>query len=363
MASERDTAAPPVSPGADPAPPEGGETAGRRKSDHIAVVLAGRALSRCDPGFDAVRLTHCAAPELALDEVSLATTFLGRALRAPLLISAMTGGPALAERINIHLAEAAQELGLALGVGSQRIALERSGSGGLGPQLRRLAPDILLLANLGAAQFVRGYGLDEARRAVEMLGADALVIHLNPLQEAVQPGGDRDWRGALDAVAGVAAVLPVPVVVKEVGFGLSAAVARALVERGIAALDVAGAGGTNWALVEGARGEGRARAVAAAFAGWGIPTATAVRQVRAACPRVPLIASGGVRDGVDMAKAIRLGADLAGQAAAALPAALESTAAVVEHFSVLRDQLQVACFVCGARDLAALRRVPLLEEA
>lgn len=339
------------------------ETAGQRKSDHIEVVRAGRAASHCDAGFDAVRLLHCALPELELDEVDLSTRFLGKVLRAPLLISAMTGGPVLAERINIHLAEAAQELGLALGIGSQRIALENGGAAGLGPELRRRAPDILLLANLGAAQLVRGYGRDEARRAVEMVGADALVIHLNPLQEAVQPEGDRNWRGVRDALARLAAELPVPVVVKEVGFGLSPQVARALVSAGIAALDVAGAGGTNWALVEGARGTGRTAAVAAAFADWGIPTARAVRLVRAACPEVPLIASGGVRHGVDMAKAIRLGADLAGQAAAALPAAVESTDAVVAHCATMGDQLRVACFACGARDLQALREVPLLDEA
>ncbi|MFG1395057.1 type 2 isopentenyl-diphosphate Delta-isomerase [Xanthobacter agilis] len=335
----------------------------RRKSDHIEVVRAGHAVSACDPGFDAVHLVHCALPELALDEVDLSTRLLGKPLAAPLLISAMTGGPARAERINIHLAEAAQELGIAFAIGSQRIALERGGAAGLGAELRRRAPDVLLFANLGAAQFVRGYGPEEARRAVEMVGADALVIHLNPLQEAMQPEGDRDWRGVLDALGVLAAALAVPVVVKEVGFGLSPAVARALVARGIAALDVAGAGGTNWALAEGARGEGRTRAVAAAFADWGVPTAIAVRLVRAACPTVPVIASGGVRHGVDVAKAIRLGADLAGQAAAVLPAAMESTAAVVEHFTILRDQLKVACFATGARDLEALRRVPLLDEA
>ncbi|WP_454915754.1 type 2 isopentenyl-diphosphate Delta-isomerase [Xanthobacter sediminis] len=348
----------------DTAPPEApaSEATGRRKSDHIEVVRAGRAASRCDAGFDGVRFLHCALPELDLDAVDLSTRFLGKALKAPILISAMTGGPVLAERINIHLAEAAQELGLALGVGSQRVALEQGGAAGLGPELRRRAPDVLLFANLGAAQFVRGYGPDEARRAVEMVGADALVIHLNPLQEAVQPEGDRNWRGVRDALARLAGELAVPLVVKEVGFGLSPEVARALVEAGVAALDVAGAGGTNWALVEGARGVGRAGAVAAAFADWGIPTATAVRLVRAACPGVPLIASGGVRHGVDMAKAIRLGADLAGQAAAVLPAAIESTAAVVEHCATLRDQLKAACFATGARDLEALRRVPLLGE-
>ncbi|MFG1242129.1 type 2 isopentenyl-diphosphate Delta-isomerase [Xanthobacter versatilis] len=334
--------------------------AGRRKEDHIDIVLAGgRVASRLDAGFDRVRFVHCALPELDLDAIDLSTRFLGRPLKAPFLISAMTGGPARAESINAHLAEAAQALGIALGVGSQRIAIEDGSAGGLGADLRRRAPDIALFANLGAAQLLAAGGLDAARRAVEMIGADALVIHLNPLQEAIQQGGDRDWRGVLDRIGSLCASLSAPVVVKEVGFGLSGAVARRLADCGVAALDVAGAGGTNWALVEGERGTGRSRAVATAFADWGIPTAQAVVEVRAACPDLPLIASGGVRHGVDAAKAIRLGADLVGQAAGTLKAAITSTEAVVDHFSQMTDQLRIACFATGAADLDALRRVPL----
>ncbi|ABS69356.1 isopentenyl-diphosphate delta-isomerase, type 2 [Xanthobacter versatilis] len=334
--------------------------AGRRKEDHIDIVLAGgRVASRLDAGFDRVRFVHCALPELDLDAIDLSTRFLGRPLKAPFLISAMTGGPARAESINAHLAEAAQALGIALGVGSQRIAIEDGSAGGLGADLRRRAPDIALFANLGAAQLLAARGLDAARRAVEMIGADVLVIHLNPLQEAIQQGGDRDWRGVFDRIGSLCVSLSAPVVVKEVGFGLSGAVARRLADCGVAALDVAGAGGTNWALVEGERGTGRSRAVATAFADWGIPTAQAVVEVRAACPDLPLIASGGVRHGVDAAKAIRLGADLVGQAAGTLKAAITSTEAVVEHFSQMTDQLRIACFATGAADLDALRRVPL----
>lgn len=345
----------------------------RRKQDHIDVVLAGSGprpapgsvVSNVGNGFERVRLVHNALPQISLDAVDLSTRFLGRVLDAPFLISSMTGGPARAERINIHLAEAAQELRIALGVGSQRIALEAQGAGGNGgltADLRRRAPDVLLLANLGAAQLVKGYGRDEARRAVEMIGADALILHLNPLQEAIQLNGDHDWRGGLERIADLAAGLAVPLVVKEVGFGLSADVARRLADAGVAALDVAGAGGTNWALVEGARGDAHAQAVAQAFAGWGIPTAEAVRQVRAACPDLPLIASGGIGDGVEAAKAIRLGADLVGQAGRVLAAAVESTQKVLEHFAILRQQLAIACFATGAHDLAALKRVPLLED-
>lgn len=335
----------------------------RRKTDHIEIVLDGtRARSRLETGFDSVNFVHCALPEISLDAVDLSTTFLGRSLRAPLLISSMTGGPDQSERVNAHLAEAAQELGLALGVGSQRIALERQGAGGLTLNLRKRAPDIALFANLGAAQLVTGYGIQEARRAVEMIDADALILHLNPLQEAIQPEGDRDWTGVLARIEELARHMEVPLIAKEVGFGLSGEVARALVYAGVAALDVAGAGGTNWALVEGERGTGMTREVAQAFADWGIPTVASLRAVTAACPGVPLIASGGVRHGVDAAKAIRLGADLAGQAAGTLKAAVLSTDAVVEHFSILIRQLKVACFATGARDLAALRHVPLQGE-
>lgn len=352
-----------------------GGAAERRKQDHIDVVLAGagpqaargpgHVNSSAGNGFERLRFVHNALPQISLDEVDLSCRFLGRALDAPFLISSMTGGPDRAERINIHLAEAAQELRIALGVGSQRIALEARGAGGTGGlthDLRRRAPDVLLLANLGAAQLVKGYGRDEARRAVEMIGADALILHLNPLQEAIQLNGDHDWRGVLERIAGLAAGLAVPLLVKEVGFGLSAEVARRLADAGVAALDVAGAGGTNWALVEGARGDAHAQAVAQAFAGWGIPTAQAVREVRAACQDLPLIASGGIGDGVEAAKAIRLGADLVGQAGRVLAAAVESTQKVLEHFAILREQLAIACFVTGARDLAALRKVPLRED-
>ncbi|OYY81794.1 MAG: type 2 isopentenyl-diphosphate Delta-isomerase, partial [Rhizobiales bacterium 35-66-30] len=255
---------------------------------------------------------------------------------------------------------AAQHLRIALGVGSQRVVLEGGAAAGLDSGLRRIAPNIALFANLGAAQLACGYGLDEARRAVDMVEADALILHLNPLQEAIQAGGDRDWRGLLERIGVLARTLPAPVIVKEVGFGISADLARRLVDNGVAAIDVAGAGGTNWALVEGERGTGAQRAVAAAFAGWGIPTARALAEVRAACPQVPLIASGGLKDGVDVAKAIRLGADLAGQAAGVLSSAVLSSEAVVAHFEVIIAQLRIACFCTGSRDLAALRTARLL---
>lgn len=335
-----------------------------RKNDHLDIVLdPSRATSAASTGFDAFVFEHCAIPELHLDDIDLHANMFGRRLQAPLLISSMTGGAARATTINANLAEAAQRLGIAMAVGSQRIALETAGDQGLTGQLRQLAPDILLLANFGAAQLVRGYGLDEARRAVEMIDADALIVHLNPLQEAVQPGGDRGWRGVLKAIEALAGSLTVPVVIKEVGAGISGRVARQLVDAGVAAIDVAGAGGTSWAAVEAERAASEhEREIARAFANWGIPTAAALRAVRHACPTTPLIASGGIRDGVEVAKAIRLGADLVGQAAGVLQAALHSSDAVEAHFRVLIEQLRIACFCTGSADLASLRQAPLLRE-
>ena len=334
----------------------------RRKDEHLDIVLdPARARSQVSAGWATLRFEHCALPELDLDAIDLGTSLLGVNLKAPLLISSMTGGARLAPAINHHLAEAAQELGIAMGVGSQRVSLETDNDLGLSSELRRIAPDIPLLANLGAAQLLQGNGLDLARRAVDALQATALIIHLNPLQEAVQPGGDRHWRGVLAQIARLTATLPVPVIVKEVGAGLSASVAALLVEAGVQVIDVAGAGGTSWAAVEGERAHSAAdREIAMAFADWGIPTATCVREVRAALPDVVLIASGGIRNGLDAAKAIRLGADLVGQAAGALPGATRSTEAVIEHFDILLRQLRIACFCTGSRNLAALRQAPLL---
>lgn len=331
-----------------------------RKDQHLDVVLDGRGRHARDAGFDAVRFVHEALPDLDHAKIDLGADFLGRRLTAPLLISSMTGGPARAEAINARLAEAAQHLGVALAVGSQRAAIEEGAAGGLDAALRRRAPDIPLLANIGAAQLTRGFGLDEARRAVEMIGADALIVHLNPLQEACQPEGDRDWWGVGAALQALIRRLEVPVVVKETGAGLSGRTARRLVDMGAAAVDVAGAGGSNWGLIEGERAADPAdRTHAVAFADWGVQTARAIVDVRRACPEATVIGSGGVRDGLDVARAIRLGADLAGQAAGVLKAATVSTEAVVDHFQTVVRQLRTVCFCTNSANLAALRRAPL----
>jgi isopentenyl-diphosphate delta-isomerase len=311
-------------------------------------------------GFDAVDFVHCALPELHLDAIDLATDFLGRRIMAPLLVSSMTGGPQRATAINAALAEACQHLGIALAVGSQRVAIESGGAGGLDGELRRRAPDIPILANIGAAQLNTGFGRDEARRAVDMIGADALIVHLNPLQEAVQPEGDRDWRGLLDKIAALAKTLGVPLVAKEVGGGISGPLARRLVEAGVTIIDVAGAGGTSWAAVEAERAtDPRQAAIARAFAGWGIPTAEAIAAARGACPEAVIIGSGGIRSGIEAAKAVRLGADMVGQAAGVLGAAMAGSEAIVAHFEQVIAELRIACFCTGSADLAALREAPL----
>lgn len=334
-----------------------------RKDQHLDVILSGKARHGRGTGLEAVRFVHEALPDLDYGKIDLGTDFLGRRLKAPLLISAMTGGPSRAEAINARLAEAAQSLGIALAVGSQRAALESDApTPGLDMSLRLKAPDTPILANIGAAQLTRGVGADEARRIVDMVAADALIVHLNPLQEACQPEGDRDWWGVGAALEALVRTADFPVVVKETGAGISAATAKRLAEMGVAGLDVSGAGGSNWGLVEGERAESEAdKTHAAAFSDWGIPTAQAIVEVRAACPRTLIIGSGGIRDGVDAAKALRLGADMVGQAAGVLAAATVSTEAVIAHFQTLIRQLRTVCFCTGSANLTALTRAPLQD--
>lgn len=331
-----------------------------RKNEHLNIVLGGRGASSASSGFDHIAFEHAALPELDMDAISVDTRFVGKWIKAPLLVSSMTGGPQRAAAININLAIGCEALGIALAIGSQRVAIDSGDDAGLGRELRRHAPTIPLLANFGAAQLNLGYGEDEARRAVDMIEADALIIHLNPLQEAVQPEGDRNWTGLFGAIERLAGKMAVPIVVKEVGSGISARLARRFVDAGISIIDVAGAGGTSWAAVEAERAQTpQQAAIARAFIGWGQPTAEAIADVRAACPEATIIGSGGVRDGVDVAKAIRLGADVVGQAAGVLSAATESSEAVIEHFSAIIGQLRVACFCTGSADLAGLREAPL----
>ena len=337
-----------------------GSTTERRKDDHIRINLEESVqFPRLTTGLERLRFMHQALPELDLAAVSTETSFLGKRLSAPLLISSMTGGTERAQAINRTLAEAAQEAGIAMGLGSQRAAIEDP-SLGRTFQVREVAPDILLFANLGAVQLNYGYGVDECRRAVELIEADALVLHFNALQEAVQPEGDGNFAGLLARVEQVCRALDVPVIAKEVGWGFSPQAARQLADAGIAAIDVAGSGGTSWSEVEYHRAPTAQHAnVARAFADWGIPTADGIRYAREAAPDLPVIASGGLRDGVDIAKCLALGADLGGLAGPFLKAAATSLEAVQKTIWELTAQLRVAMFASGAADIEALKRTPL----
>ncbi len=338
---------------------DGAQTA-RRKRDHVRINLERDVSSLRGNGLDAWRFVPSALPELDLQAVRVDTALFGRPLAAPLLISSMTGGADDLAPINRRLAEAAQQTGIAMGVGSQRAAVE-SPALSESFRIRAIAPDVPLMANLGAVQLNYGYGLDQAQSAVDMIEADALILHLNALQEAVQPEGDTRFAGLLRRIEDLARTLPVPIVIKEVGWGISAADATRLRDVGVAAIDVAGAGGTSWSEVEKHRADSEVdHAVASAFRAWGLSTAESLVAVRAVAPDLTLIASGGLRDGIDVATCLALGADVAGLAGPFLRAAATSTDAVVDAIGVLARTLRIAMFAAGIADLTSLRDTPAL---
>ncbi len=325
-----------------------------RKARHLDICLEDDVSSALATGFAQVRLRHEALPEIALDEVSTATSFLGHELAAPIVISSMTGGTPRAGTININLARAAERSGVALALGSQRAALEDDALLAT-YAVRRYAPGIVLFANLGAVQLNYGVTIEAARRAVEAVEADGLCLHLNPLQEALQAGGDTNFSGLLAKIAALVRELEVPVIAKGVGSGISPETAERLFSVGVAAIDVAGAGGTSWARVEGRRsGDARREALAESFASWGYPTAEATARLRAAFPAGVLVASGGVRSGVDIAKALALGANLAGIGLPLLEPATRSSEAVGEALDALIDGLRIAMFASGCRRIEDL---------
>lgn len=333
-----------------------------RKSEHLRVCIEEDVeFQQLTSGLEKYRFTHCCLPELDRSDIELGTTFLGKSLKAPILISSMTGGTELAHLVNTRLATVAQRYGLAMGVGSQRIALEQPE---LAPTfaVRSLAPDILLLANLGAVQLNYGCGLEDCLKLVELLEADALILHLNPLQEWVQSGGDSNFKGLLAKIQQICAQLPVPVIAKEVGNGISAVMAKQLIEAGVAAIDVAGAGGTSWAKVESQRAkDNRQRHLGQVFADWGLPTAECITAIRSMNSTIPLIASGGLKNGLDIAKSIALGADLGGLARPFLVAAIESEAAVDELVKFLIAELEIVLFCTGNPNLSALKNSGALK--
>ncbi len=334
----------------------------RRKAEHLRINLEEDVrFPTLTTGLERYRFVHNALPEISLEQVDTTATFLGKELGLPLLISSITGGTDEAQRINSNLAEGAQIARIAMGLGSLRAALETPPLAD-SFRIRRLAPDIPLFANLGAAQLKTDLGPDDCLRAVDLVQADALIIHLNPLQEALQIDGDTDWRGVLASIERVCQLLEVPVIAKEVGWGISARTARQLASAGVSAIDIAGAGGTSWSQVEMHRAPTeRLRRVCRQFADWGIPTAESLVEARAALPAMPLIASGGLRNGIDLAKVLALGADLGGMAGPFLHAGNESVDAVVELAQEIGDVLRTTMFCLGVSDTESLKTTAVLR--
>lgn len=327
------------------------------KIGHIDACLREPVEYRKTTGLERFEFVNEALPELSLADLDLSCSLAGKRLAAPLMVAPMTGGTERGLEINRRLAVMAQKFGLAFGVGSQRIALERAELGA-NFAIRDVAPGVPLFANFGAAQLVRGYGAQGARRAIDMIGADAVFVHFNAVQEAVQ-GGDRDFRDAARCFAQLCHDLAadgIPVFAREVCFGMTGATARRLIDCGASGIDCAGAGGTSWAKVEAycAKTEQR-RALGLRFGEWGIPTAESIQNVRAVDPRIPLIATGGLRSGIDVAKALALGADVGAMARPFLLRAHDGEAALHQFVEGVLDDLRVCMFATGSQNIAALR--------
>ncbi len=327
-----------------------------RKLEHINIINSDEQVDRRKHYFDAIHLKHRALPELDLNDVDPSITFMGKKLSFPLLISSMTGGSQpIVQQINKNLALAAEETGVALGVGSQRVLFTHP-EAKASFELRHYAPKTLLFANLGAVQLNYGFGIDHCRQAIEVVGADALYFHLNPLQEAVQPEGDVNFTGLVNKISGIAALLDKPVIVKEVGAGLSFKDAQLLVNKGIKYIDVAGSGGTSWSRIENfRRQEDNRDDLGLLFQDWGNPTPLLLRELQPLKEQISIVASGGIRSGVDMAKAVILGASLCGLAKPFLQPAMQSVDAVIEVITRLKREFTIAMFLCGQHNTTDMR--------
>lgn len=333
----------------------------QRKSDHIQISLNEKVTGdSISTGLESFVFIHNALPEIAFDEISIETTFLGYESKTPFLISSMTGGTALAETINRNLAIAAEERGWALALGSTRALLDSDGHAS-SFLMRKYAPSVPIIANLGAVQFNYGYGVEECRKIIEITEADMLVLHLNSIQEVIQENGDTNFKGLFKKIEQLCSTLLVPVGIKEVGWGIDGETAKKLVEAGVAFIDVAGAGGTSWSQVEKFRAEDPIRRVAAeAFSEWGIPTAESIQLVRGKTGNCPVIASGGMQTGLDGAKSIALGADLVGFGRSILREATQSPEDVLEVMKIREMELQMAMFGIGAQTIQELKETPRL---
>jgi isopentenyl-diphosphate delta-isomerase len=339
------------------------KTSTDEKDRHLRCCLEKDVGSSLSAGFERYILVNQPLPETTLEEIDTSSVFLGKQVAAPFMISPITGGTEIAGKINKNLAQAAQELGVAMCVGSQRLALENPS---LIPtyQVRDVAPEIPLLANLGAIYLNYGYGVAECRRAVEMIQADGLILYLNPLQKIIQGSPHLNFRDLVKKIGTVCKELDVPVIVKEVGFGLSSSAAVLLKEAGVWALDIAGAGGTSWAKIERLikEEEGEGSPVGDSFDSWGTPTVESLISIAKVIKDIPIIASGGIRSGVDMAKAIALGASYVGMALPLLAPALESAEVVKEKIQTVINEFRVAMFCSGKKNLEELRINRCIEE-
>ena len=333
-----------------------------RKEDHIRINLDQDVQSGLSTGLEHYRFIHQALPELDLEDIKLDLNLFGKEISAPLFISSMTGGTEGARLINQNLALAAQDTGIPMGLGSQRAAIEKPELADTF-QIREFAPDITLFANLGAVQLNYGLSAADCQSAVDMVEADALILHLNPLMEAVMAEGDTRFSGLIGKISEVCHQLEVPVIVKEVGWGISRQAAEMLAEAGVAAIDVAGAGGTSWTEVEMHRAENdHGRQIASTFVNWGIPTAESIQIVRETLPDMPILASGGLKNGLDISKTIALGAAMGGLAGPFLKAAAISSDAVVTEINRIKREIQISMFGAGAGDLKALADIQLHKE-
>ncbi|ABV73455.1 isopentenyl pyrophosphate isomerase [Rickettsia canadensis str. McKiel] len=330
-----------------------------RKQEHIEINLTKNIESTLKSGFESIQFIHNALPEINYDNIDTTTTFLGKALQAPILISSMTGGTARARDINYRLAEAAQKAGIAMGLGSMRVLLAAADTIKTFA-VRHIAPDILLLANIGAVQLNYGVTPKECQYLVDATKADALILHLNVLQELTQPEGNRNWANLLPKIREVINYLSVPVIVKEVGYGLSKQVAKSLIDVGVKTLDIAGSGGTSWSQVEAYRAKNSLQnRIASSFINWGIPTLDSLKMVREISKNVSIIASGGLKSGIDGAKAIRMGANIFGLAGQLLKAVDNSEYLVSEEIQLIIKQLKITMLCTGSRTLKDLTKAEI----
>lgn len=333
-----------------------------RKDEHLKINLSRDVKSGLSTGFDSYRFIHQALPEIDFAMVDTHTKFFGKILAAPILISSMTGGSGKTAPVNQVLAQAAQKFGLAMGLGSMRAALEDKDVAE-SFKVRKSAPDILLFANLGAVQLNYSYTIEHCKRIIDLASADGLILHLNPLQEALQPEGDTNFSGLLSKIEILCKSINSPVILKEVGWGIDGETAKKLADAGVSAIDCAGAGGTSWSQVEMYRHRQKMmQDVAGSFKGWGITTTESLIQVHQSVPKLPLIASGGLRNGIDLAKSIALGAQLGGFAGIIFKAAWNGPEKLADEIKTIITELRIAMFASGAVDMHKLGKTKLLRQ-